>query len=281
MTIKEYLHQLKQYSQYDFSEYSDNSIQRRLQKIMDEQDLAMNELLEKTKSSPVFVEKLVNEITVNTTEFFRDPEMWIEYTTSFLDKVKRKKTINIWHAGSSSGQEVYSNLCLLGHYGYLDKCNIIASDLNQSVVDEGANGIYRLSNNIKSIEDFKKAIYNLIKDEHTLKMLDFKNFLYGDENRDELKIKDSLRKIPVFTRHDLVKEPLPFEIKFDVIFCRNVLIYFNTDLQSKILKMFHDKLNTGGILILGSHEGVSGFVKTRFVKKGSFFAKNNIFHFNY
>ena len=281
MTVKEYLLELKKYSQYDFSEYSDNSIQRRLQKILEEKSMSMDQLLEQTKNSPIFVEQLVNEITVNTTEFFRDPDIWLEYATTCLDNYKRKKTINIWHAGASSGQEVFSNLILLDHYGYLHKSNVIATDINHSVVNEGKKGEFRLSANIKNIENFKTEVIKSLEGEHSLKRILFKKYLIGDEKKDILKVHESLKKIPVFAKHDLVKEPLPFELKFDVIFCRNVLIYFNTSLQTKILKMFHDRLNTGGYLILGSHESVFGFLKTRFVKKGNFFVKNNIFHFKY
>ncbi|MBN2166574.1 MAG: protein-glutamate O-methyltransferase CheR [Marinilabiliaceae bacterium] len=281
MTVKEYLLELKKYSQYDFSEYSDNSIQRRLLKILEEHELDMNKLLEMTKNNPAFVENLVNEITVNTTEFYRDTDVWIEYALSFLDKIKIKKVINIWHAGSSSGQEVYSNLILLDAYGYLNKSNIIATDINQVVIDEAKKGEYRLSTNLRNIEQFQKDIDKSINGDHLLKTIDFKKYFSESVTNDRLEIKQFLKKVPLFIKHDLVKEKLPYEVKFDIIFCRNVLIYFNTSLQSRILKMFHDRLNNGGMLVLGSHEGVSGFVKTRFVKRGNFFAKNNIFHLKY
>lgn len=281
MTVKEYLLELKKYSQYDFSEYSDNSIQRRLLKILEEQKISMDQLYEKTKNNPAFVEVLVNEITVNTTEFFRDPEVWIEYALSCLDKFRNKKKINIWHAGSSSGQEVYSNLMLLDAYDYLKKTNVIATDINQHVIDESKHAEYRLSTNKNNISSFKALIGRMIKKEHLLQNINLNKYYSSDEDKDLLTVSQEIRKIPIFARHDLVKEKLPYEIKFDVIFCRNVLIYFNANLQSRILKMFHDSLVPGGFLILGSHEGVSGFVKTKFVKKGNLFSKNNIFHFKY
>lgn len=279
MTIKEYLLELKKYSPYDFSEYSDNSIQRRLTKILEEEQITICQLFEKTKLDPLFVEKLVNEITVNTTDFFRDPDIWIEYANQHLQNFK-KKSLKIWHAGSSSGQEVFSNLMLLEHFNLLHVASVFASDINKVVIEEGKKGVFRYTSNHKSIELFEGELKKLDKD-HSLTSFNSRKYLDVDEAMDLITVKEKYRKVPVFVKHNLVCEPVPFDDKFDIIFCRNVLIYFNTNLQSKILKMFYECLNNGGILVLGNHEGVSGFFKSKFVKTGSFFSRNNEFHFNY
>lgn len=280
MTYKEYLLELKKYSPYDFSEYSDNSIQRRLQKVLDEYKMSLEDLLDRTINDNVFVEQLVNDITVNTTDFFRDAEVWSEYIDTVLPKLMSRQHIKIWHAGSSTGKEVYSNMILLDELGLLKKTHLYATDINQQVLKEAAIGQYRYSNNIKSIDAFLQLL-NTNKEKSIIQPFELSKYFDINAPQDQIKIKSSYLSLPTFKKHDLVQGASPFDEKFDIIFCRNVLIYFNTSLQSKILKTFHDHLTTSGILILGNHEGLTGFFRTRFNKTGSFFVKSNSFHFKY
>jgi chemotaxis protein methyltransferase CheR len=278
MNIKEYLLELKKYSPYDFSEYSDNSIQRRLQKVMETHQMTIEQLHEKTISDSNFVEQLVNDITVNTTEFFRDPEVWLEYYEQLQSFLKPRKQIRIWHAGSSTGQEVYSNLILLNHFQLIQKATVFATDINKIVLNDAAKGTYRASTNLKSIDAFQQLLASQYTND---KPIDFKRYISVDNPADLFRIDLSLKKNVTFQKHDLVRDINPFEEKFDIIFCRNVLIYFNTALQNRILKMFHDSLCAGGMLILGNHESLLGFFKTRFQKNGNLYIKNNAFHFKY
>ncbi|MBN2744611.1 chemotaxis protein methyltransferase CheR [Breznakibacter xylanolyticus] len=280
MTYKEYLLELKKYSPYDFSEYSDNSIQRRLQKVLDEYKMTLEELRERTINDNLFVEQLVNDITVNTTDFFRDADIWLEYVETVLNKLSARQQIKIWHAGSSTGKEVYSNLILLDELGILKKTQVFATDINQQVLKEATQGTYRYSNNIKSIETYIK-ILEANKDNSSIKSINLEKHFNINIANDQLKVNNKYLSLPIFKKHDLVQGAIPFEEKFDIIFCRNVLIYFNTSLQTRILKIFHDHLNTSGVLILGNHEGLTGFFKTRFNRLGSFFVKSNSFHFKY
>lgn len=280
MTYKEYLLELKKHSPYDFSEYSDNSIQRRLQKVLDEYKMSLEELKERTIVDSSFVEQLVNDITVNTTDFFRDAEIWMEYIETILSTLVSRQQIKIWHAGASTGKEVYSNIILLNELGLLKKTQVFATDINQQVLKEASIGIYRYSNNIKSIDTFNQLLQNN-KDRSQINTLDINKYFETNLIQDQFKIKNNYVALPIFKKHDLVQGAVPFNEKFDVIFCRNVLIYFNTSLQTKILKIFHDHLTPSGILILGNHEGLTGFFRTRFNKTGSFFVKSNSFHFKY
>jgi chemotaxis protein methyltransferase CheR len=278
MTFKEYLLELKKYSPYDFSEYSDNSIQRRLQKILEMHAISLDELHQKTITDPDFVEQLINDITVNTTEFFRDPEIWVEYLEEVLPTIKNKKAIKVWHAGASTGQEVYSNIMLLDSFGLLKKSQLFATDINQLVLAEAEKGVFRHSTNIKSIEGFKGMLQT---QQPTAEPVDFSKYFNVHAADDSLLVNPMLKGSITFKKHDLVKDSAPFGDRFDVIFCRNVLIYFNLSLQSKILKMFHDSLMPGGFLLLGNHESLHGFFKTRFTRTGNFYVKNNAFHFKY
>jgi chemotaxis protein methyltransferase CheR len=276
ITFKAYLEELKKHTPYNFCDYSDNSIQRRIEKILKDHGMDMDELLHKTKTDEDFVELLVDDITVNTTELFRNPETWVYLYKNIYSKLKSKSSINIWHAGCSSGQEVYSNLILFNEIGLFDKVNVVATDINQKVLRNAQKGEYAYRFNEKYIDIYQSLMNKICPSAH-----DFEHYFDIDHDADKMKVKDFLLRKPSFKRHDLVAEDIPFYQKFDVIFCRNVLIYFNTELQLKILRKFFDKLYEGGVLILGSHEALHGFLKTRFIKHGMVYVKSNTFHFKY
>ncbi|MBS2096826.1 CheR family methyltransferase [Carboxylicivirga linearis] len=277
--FREYLNELKKHTPYDFSEYSDNSIHRRIRKILKDYDLTMQQLLERTKTDEDFVEKVVEEITVNTTELFRDPEIWTNIYDKIFAGVKSKKTINIWHAGCSSGMEVYSNLIIMSELGLLDRIKVYGTDINARMVRQAKSGKYALKFNLEQLQAFNKSLKK--KPIQGISEIDFTKYFEFHEEEDVLIVKDFLRKVPWFVKHDLVQEEIPFYNKFDIVFCRNVLIYFNASLQSKLFKRFHDQMYPGAFLLLGNHENMSGFYKTKFSKNGPLFVKNNSFHFKY
>ncbi len=276
ITFKSYLKELKKYSQYNFCDYSDNSINRRLEKILIDYNLSLAELLEKTKNDPSFVDNIVDAITVNTTELFRNPETWIYLFNKVYKQLKNKPVINIWHAGCSTGQEVFSSLILFNELDLLDKVNVVASDLNSKVIAKAQKGEYSYKINKNYIKAFDDLFKKLNLSSNT-----FEDYFEVNKEQDIIKIKDFIRTKPTFKRHDLVEEKIPFFQKFDVIFCRNVLIYFNGDLQLKIVRKFFDKLYDGGSLVLGTHEALHGFFKTRFNKHGMVYTRSNSFHYKY
>ncbi len=276
ITFKTYLEELKKHTPYNFCDYSDNSIQRRIDKVLKDHNMDMDQLLYKTKTDAYFVESLVDEITVNTTELFRNPETWEYLYKNVLPLLNKKKTINIWHAGCSTGQEVYSNLILLNELGLMDRVKVVATDINQKVIRVAKNAEYNYSYNSSYIEAYKTLM-----DKVNPKANKFEYYCDIDEHSDVFKFKKFIAEKPIFKRHDLVAEPIPFYQKFDIIYCRNVLIYFNPELQMNIVRKFFDKLYDGGVLVLGSHEALHGFFKTRFIKHGMVYTKSNTFHFKY
>ncbi|MBR8537055.1 protein-glutamate O-methyltransferase CheR [Carboxylicivirga sediminis] len=279
MDFKHYLQVLKENTPYDFSNYSDNSIKRRLQKVIADNDLTIDELLEKTQNDKGFIERLVEDITVNTTELFRDPELWPAFYEKLLPMLKGKKTFNIWHAGCSSGMEVYSNMILLNELGLLEKARIFATDISANMVRQCKNGSYRYGFNKMQLTDFKAVLrkYPL----NGISAIDFSKYFEIDEASDRITVKEFLREKVDVRQHDLVQSNPPFYHKFDIIFCRNVLIYFNANLQSKVYQMFHKQLYPKGAMILGNHESLTGFYNTKFNKNGPVYTKSNSFHFKY
>ncbi len=279
MDFKHYLQVLKEHTPYDFSNYSDNSIKRRLQKVIADNNLSIEELLDKTQTDKEFIERLVEDITVNTTELFRDPDLWPVFYEKLIPLVKGKKSFNIWHAGCSSGMEVYSNMIILNELELLDKANIFATDISANMVRQCKSGSYRYEFNKRQLVDFEDVLkQNPIGG---ITKIDFSKYFDIDEGTDRIIVKKYLRDQVDVRQHDLVQENPPFYNKFDIIFCRNVLIYFNTTLQSKVYQMFHKQLYPKGAMILGNHESLTGFYNTKFKKNGPVYTKTNAFNFKY
>jgi chemotaxis protein methyltransferase CheR len=125
----------KRSSSYDFSDYSEKSFARRVDKILTDHALTVDQLVKKIESDPVFVEQTVKEITVNTTELFRDIDIWHAIKYRILPKLRKQEKIRIWHAGCSTGQEVYSMAIILWEMGIYDQCEILATDINTDVME--------------------------------------------------------------------------------------------------------------------------------------------------
>jgi chemotaxis protein methyltransferase CheR len=264
---------LKNSSKYDFSEYSDKSLKRRLQKVLSDFNLDITGLISAIKNKPDFTEKIVKEITVNTTELFRDPQVWHTLRSRILPRFKNNKNINIWHAGCSTGQEVYSMMILLNEMGMLDKAKIFASDLNTDVLDAAKKGEYKYRFNISYLDNFDKVIKQNPLNYEEFNDVPYENYFDIDKARDTITIKKYLTEKPIFRKHDLVKDGNLFFAKFDLILCRNVIIYFNYTLQNKVFDLFHSNLYNKGILLLGMHETILGPWANKFEKMGQAYIK--------
>lgn len=143
---------------YDLSDYSDKSLKRRLQKVLDDSRLPFGSFISNIKQDNIFSEKVLKDITVNTTELFRDPQMWQMLRHRILPRFKANKTINIWHAGCSTGQEVYSMLILLNEMGLLEKVKVVATDINGDVLDIARKGQYKYRFNINYLDNYDQVI---------------------------------------------------------------------------------------------------------------------------
>ena len=247
---------LRENSKYDLTNYSEKSIQRRLEKVTDDFQLDVPKMLYKIKSDSSFPQKLVEAISVNTTEFFRDPNIWMQLRYDIYSKLKDISQINIWHAGCSTGQEIYSNLILLNELELLDKVKVFATDINNTVIERAKKGIYRYRLNYDQPINFDKVINRHPLNYDINRGVPYSKYFDINIKKDLLKIKPFLLNKVMFRQHDLINGDKSFFMKFHLIFCRNVLIYFNFNLQKKVLKTFHDNLNDLGFIILGQHESI-------------------------
>ena len=228
---------------YDFRNYAMSSFKRRVLRIMELKKLTVDSLIKKLNDNPIFINEFLDELTVNVTEMFRDPSFWRIMREEIIPAIMlNHKQFKIWHAGCSSGEEVVSMCIMLKEMGILHDVTMIATDLDVNILEKAKSGIYP----IKNMELNEK---NYIRFQGTRSFKDY----YQEENGMAVFPKELLANVS-FRRHDLVLGDV-FN-KFDLILCRNVMIYFNQSLQNDVLKKFHESLFKYGYLSIGSKESL-------------------------
>jgi chemotaxis protein methyltransferase CheR len=228
---------------YDFTDYARASMHRRLQRFMDDHRYATSyDLKYALVNDKQVFDTFLKRVTVNVTEMFRDPEFYRTMKEKVLPVLASYPIIKIWHAGCSSGEEVFSLAILLHEAGLLERCKIYATDINPANLEKAKNGIMPL-------EAMKEYIGNYIK---AGGQQDFASYYTARYNN--AIIRKELREKVVFSPHNLVTDQVFNE--FQLIFCRNVMIYFNRRLQNDVLRLFHESLSTFGYLALGTKESL-------------------------
>lgn len=265
---------IKEISNYDFSNYSIKSLRRRLERILEEYNNEMAHLIDQLKNDPSILPKIINKIAVNTTELFRDPQVWHNLKFNILPELQDKQEINIWHPGCATGEEVYSMLMLLNELHLLDKANIIGSDINIKALEVAEKGMYRYQLNGIYLENFDKVINTSPYNSEIKYDVDPSKYMEVNEEKDYIQMNTLLLEKALFLKHDLVSDDKISDEKFDLIICRNVLIYFNAQLQNKVLRFFYESLNPDGILVIGPHESLLGPITYKFEKRKGYYKKN-------
>ncbi|RYD57729.1 MAG: protein-glutamate O-methyltransferase CheR [Sphingobacteriales bacterium] len=226
---------------YDFTDYSRASLKRRLNRILVIDKLpSFAELRYRLRNDKSFLQHVVEEITVNVTEMFRDPGFYKSLRSDILPKLATYPLIRIWHAGCSTGEEVYSMAIMLEEAGLLHKSLLYATDLNPTVLEKANKAIYPLAN-------MKLYSENYIQSGGTKEFSSYYTAQY-----DRVMFDQRLKSKVIFSTHNLVSDRSFNE--FQLILCRNVLIYFDKVLQEKVFSLFDESLESLGYLALGSKE---------------------------
>jgi len=266
-----FIDKVRNLSNYNFSDYSDKSLKRRLAKVLFDNSLDFQSFLTRIEKSKSFLEKIVRDITVNTTELFRDPPVWNSLRYEIIPLFRNFDQINIWHAGCSTGQEVYSMLILLNELNLLNKSNLYATDINPNVLETAIAGIYKYRFNLNYLDNFDSVIRQNQSGDY--QDIPYSKYFTIDKTRDIIKMHPFLIDKVTYKKMDLVWESNPFPVQYNMIICRNVIIYFNYSLQNKVFKLFYDNLQAGGCLILGVHETILGPFASLFNKKSQVYFK--------
>lgn len=230
----------------DFREYSEASVRRRIAKILSELRISnVATYIEYLRDEDEALDQFIEKFTVNVTEMFRDPFFYNTLAKFVLPVLKQKEKLKMWSAGCSTGEEVLSLAIILHENELLDRTTILGTDLSDSVLEVAAKKTYKA----RHLEGFSKA-YLDSGGKSSLAEYYSKNGEYGT-------FADDLYKNISFEKHNLVNGEA--HSGFDLIICRNVLIYFNASLQHKVISAFNRSLNPRGFLALGSKESVIFF----------------------
>ncbi len=267
--FQELINTIALYSDYNFNLYSTDSLYRRIEKALDKFKITISDLIQKIKSDTTFLETLVEYITVNTTEFYRDKATWEQYEQFINNNFKYQKEINIWHIGCSTGLEVYSNLILLNDYGLLPKTNIYATDINADVLKIAEQGIYQYID----IKEFKSNYNHIMTYSDSTNHHNISKYFRINENKQLVKVKPILLNRVKYQKHDILSKQNPFNTKFDIIFSCNVLMYFKRDIQEQLYGFLYENLQDNGCLITSRYETIISNISQKFEKQGVFYRK--------
>jgi chemotaxis protein methyltransferase CheR len=226
---------------YDFRDYARAHLKRRLLRFMAQK--ALPDLESLRRHLPVnraLFAGLLSDLTVHTTELFRDSEFYRATRLQVLPWLRTFSSFKIWHAGCSSGEEVFSLAILLHEEGLLDRARIYATDLSPLAIDQARAGIFRL-------QDMRQYTRNYQQAGGRASLADYYSARYDGAVMDR-----QLTRNVVFSTHNLATDASFGEMH--LIVCRNVLIYFNRTLQDRVLGLFLESLRHSGMLALGSRE---------------------------
>jgi chemotaxis protein methyltransferase CheR len=228
---------------YDFRQYAFASIRRRIMgRAQAEGAKSVLELLERVLDNSACMERLLRALTIHVTSMFRDPKFYIAFREKVVPFLKTYPFVRIWDAGCSSGAEVYSLAILLAEEGIYDRCRIYATDLSEDILRDAKQGMFPLNAMKEYTENYQKAGGKVSFSD------------YYSARYDHALFQPSLRKNIIFAQHDLVAGGSFNE--FNVILCRNVMIYFNRSLQDRVHRLFYQSLARLGVLGLGQRESL-------------------------
>lgn len=226
---------------FDFRSYAYASIRRRLWRRIEAEGLkTVTALQERVLHDPAMMERLLLDLSINVTAMFRDPSFYLAFREKVVPLLRTYPFFRIWHAGCSTGEEVYSMAILLEEEGLYDRARIYATDINEVVVHRARAGIFPLERMQEYTENYIRAGGTRSFSEYYVAKYDGALF------------SPALQRNVVFSQHNLVTDRSFAE--FNVILCRNVLIYFDRTLQMRVHGLFYESLVHLGILCLGSKE---------------------------
>ena len=228
---------------FDFRSYAYASLRRRLWKRIETEGLStVSALQDRVLHDPEMMNKLLLDLSINVTAMFRDPSFYVTFREKVVPLLRTYPFFRIWHAGCSTGEEVYSMAILLEEEGLYERARVYATDINEVVVHKAKSGIFPIDRMQEYTENYIKAGGKRSFSE------------YYTAKYDGALFSPALLKNVVFSQHNLVTDRSFSE--FNVILCRNVLIYFDKALQSRVHRLFYDSLTMFGVLALGSKESL-------------------------
>lgn len=239
-------------TQIDLSLYKQNQMKRRIDALISRRKITgYDKYIEFIKNDKEALKEFVEYITINVSEFYRNPEQWEILTDKIFPELIKKygKKLKIWSAACSTGDEPYSLVMALSQYVPLSDISITATDISDDIIDKAKLGIYS-----------DKSVANVPK-EYLSK--------YFTKNGDFYSISDEIKRCVHFRKHNLLKDE--FVKDCNLIVCRNVLIYFTEEAKDEVFRKYYKSLSRGGVLFIGSTEQIMNYKDIGYSRKTSFF----------
>lgn len=231
-------------SSIDLNLYKEKQMKRRITSLADKHGFKTYcEFLNEFKTNTNLYEIFINYLTINVSEFYRNPSQWEVFETKIISEISKHKNlseIKIWSSACSTGDEPYTVVMILSRYLPLDKINVLATDIDNEAMSKAKLGLY----SYRSIKDLPR---------------EFKDKFFTKINDDTYQISEEIRKRVQFRQLNLLRDPYPKNT--DIIICRNVLIYFTDEAKDYIFIEFSKSLSANGVLFIGSTEQIMNYSK--------------------
>ena len=257
MDYEQFKTQVYNLTKIDLNLYKEKQMKRRIDALIAKNKYdGYKTYIEAIKKDKKLFEEFVNYLTINVSEFWRNPEQWKVLEESIIPQLIKNSgnNLKIWSAACSTGDEPYSIVMLLSKFMPLSKIKVIATDIDKQVLEKARAGMY----NAKSIsglpEEFKRRYFTQI-------------------GPSSFAIADEVKKCVEFREHNLLKDPYPEGL--DLIVCRNVVIYFTDEAKNYIYKEFNKSLKKGGCLFVGATEQIINHKELNYSSFKSFFYMKN------
>ena len=239
-------------TQIDLNAYKERQMKRRIDTLITKHGIkGYDQYVRELKNNAEYFDEFVNYITINVSEFYRNPDQWQLLDKDVIPQLMDKfgKRLKIWSAACSTGDEPYSLVMALSRHMPLDQIKILATDLDKTVINKAKIGLYN-SKSIASVpDDLKKKYFTQVGPSY--------------------KIADEIKARVEFKEHNLLKDMYPSD--YNLIVCRNVLIYFTEEAKDEVFRKFNKSLAKGGILFIGSTEQIINYKEMGYERKSSFF----------
>lgn len=236
----------------DLNSYKEKQMKRRIDTLISKHEIkGYDQYMKALKTNREYFEEFINYITINVSEFYRNPDQWKILDETIIPELIGKfgKNLKIWSAACSTGDEPYSLVMALSRHIPLNQIRIYATDLDKQVIAKAKVGLYT-EKSIASVPiDFKKKYFTQVGPSY--------------------KISDEIKSRVEFREHNLLKDAYPSD--YHLIVCRNVLIYFTEEAKEEVFCKFNKSLAKGGVLFIGSTEQIINYREIGFERKNSFF----------
>ena len=236
----------------DLNAYKEKQMRRRIDTLITKNNkTSYDDYVRLIKSDKEKFEQFINFLTINVSEFYRNPEQWTVLEKELFPALIQKfgKRLKIWSAACSTGDEPYSLVMALSRHLPLENIHIIATDIDKQVLDKARLGIYNEKSIASVPDDFKKKYFKQVGSSY--------------------QISDQIKKCVEFREHDLLKDTYPSDCH--LIVCRNVVIYFTEEAKDEIYRKFNRSLVNDGLLFIGSTEQINNYKELNFRRNKSFF----------